>query len=180
MPTPYLASPSDLALRTGLPDTDPKLLQALTRASSRFRDAVGHEVSVVLDDEVDLSGDGTTILHLLARPIIGTPTVTIGGSAVADFQTGRRSGMLRRMGGWAEGLENISVTYSHGYAQIPEGISNAVLEAAEANMNIMTGIESISTGDESVKLSAVLAGGGATPAWTEAVARYEVGKGDHS
>lgn len=178
----YLADPSDLAQLTGLAPDNADLLLALRRASDRFRDEVGHPVLLVEADTCYLSGRGGPALHLPARPISDV-TVTIDGTEVpaSAYQVGRESGVLRhRTGAWPDGLDNIEVTYTHGYATVPPGIADAVLEAAELAITMTTGIESITTADESVKVANSLVNGGRTETWTKAVARYQVGRGDRS
>lgn len=181
IPEPYLAAPSDLAERLGLTGTTPPVLLALRRVSDRFRGEVGHPVHLVTDDEYWASGDGSASLHLPAAPVIGTPTITLDGTPVTGFQVGRRAGLIRRTTGcWPDGLDNILVTYTHGYPSIPGDIQDAVLDVAEAACNLQAGIESVTTGGESVKFVTAIAAGGSTEAWTNAVAKYKLGEGDRS
>lgn len=179
MNTP-LAAPSDLAQKTGIPETDPDLVLALKRASNRFRGAVNHPVTLVTDDVVYLPGDGSSALRLPAAPIVGVPVVKVDGVTVTDFQTGRNAGILRRAAGWPDGLDIIEVTYTHGYAFIPSDIADLVLEVAEAALNMQAGIESIATGNESVKINNKMIGGGVTDLWETTVAKYALGRGDRS
>lgn len=176
----YLADPSDLAQRTGESVDSGDLLLALRRASNRFRGDVGHHVYPVQEQEHYASGDGGSAIRLPAAPIVGDVVVKVDGNTVTDYQTGRRAGLLRRNGGWPDGLENVHVTFSSGYAKIPGDISDAVLEAAEASMNVVAGVESIGTGSESVKLSALHLNGGVTEAWTNAVNKYNLDAGGRS
>lgn len=168
----YLASAEDLAIRLGVSAEDPELLLALGRVSARFADAVGYPVLLTTDDEHWASGDGTNILLLPGRPITGDPVVEINGTAVTDFEIGRRAGILRRYGGWPEGLDNIRVVYTHGWAAIPRGIQDAVLDVAEAAAVLQAGIESIETGDESIKFLNRMIDTGTTATWTAAVQKY--------
>lgn len=170
--TGALASAEDLAIRLGVPADDSELMLALRRVSARFADAVGYPVQLTTDDEHWASGDGTNILLLPGRPIIGDPVVEIDGTAVTDFQIGRRAGILRRYGGWPDGLDNIRVVYTHGWADIPRGIQDAVLDVAEAAAVLQSGIESIATGDESIKFLNRMIDTGTTATWTAAVQKY--------
>lgn len=175
MPEPtYLAEPGQLATLTGLEPTSPKLLLALERASNRFRDAVGHPVHLVTDDVIWLDGDGTDTLLLPAAPFT-TITVKVDGAAVTDFTPQRRSGILRRSGHWPDGLENIEVTYTHGYAEIPGGVVDAVLEQAEMQAMVPGYVESEAALNQSVKYTV-----GVTQRWTDAVEKYSLGRGDRS
>lgn len=180
--TKYLADPAELARRSGKPATDLGLLDALRRASDRFRGAVHHPVHLVTDDEFWASGDGGAILQLPAAPILGTPTVDLEGAvAVTDFRTGRRTGMLQRAAGWPHGLEMFRVVYTHGYAEIPGDVQDAVMESAESTLAMAAGVESVSTGSESVKFVSALAAGGTSALWESTVAKYIIGgNGDRS
>ncbi len=178
MPAPYLATVEQLATLTGLPTTSPKLLLALDRASNRFRDAVGHPVHLVTDDVIWLDGDGTDTLLLPAAPFT-TISVEVDGAPVTDYKPARRSGILRRAGGWPDGLENIEVTYTHGYATIPGGIVDAVLEQAEMQAMVAGYVESEAAINQSVKYGQQ-ATVGVTQRWTDAVEKYSLGRGDRS
>jgi hypothetical protein len=179
-PLPPLADEDDLATKLGVPATDGKLQLALKRASDRFRGAVGHPVTQVEDDIIELDGNGSHSLLLPAAPIIGTPVVTVDGAAVTDFSVSRSRGMLRRRGCvWPDDLGNIEVTYTHGYDQIPGDIEDAVLEQAELQFQILAGVAQMSLGSESFAFGAQ-ATVGTTQRWSDAVARYQIGRGDRS
>lgn len=173
-----LAAPSDLAVRLdGIDEDDPKLIDALRRLSNRFRGEVGHHISLVVDETIYLSGTGARGLLLPATPIVSTPTVRIDGKTVpaTDYEIGRTAGILRHRTGWPDGLENIEITYTHGYSQIPGDIADAILEMAEAFFNMTAGIEQVTSGSESVKIANSLINGGATSSWSNAVAKYTRG-----
>lgn len=175
MAEPYLAPPAELATLTKLPADSPALLLALSRASDRFRQAVGHPVHLVEDDDVVLNGDGSEILLLPAAPFTDI-TVLVDGTEVTDYTADRRGGYLRRTGRWPYGLGNIEVTYSHGYSVIPGGIRDAVLEQAQLNL-IRAGVQAESAGTQSVTWGSQ-ATTGVTARWSEAVAVYQLGRGD--
>lgn len=172
-----LADPSDLATRSGLAVNDPRLIDALKRLSARFRGETNNHVTLVEDDVYHASGRGRSDLPLPQAPIVGDVEVRIGGKLVpaSDYQVGRRAGVLRHNHRWPDGLENIEVTYSHGHATVPPDIQDAVLEMAEAFLNFSAGVELVETGDERVKIANSLINGGATGAWSAAVAKYTLG-----
>lgn len=172
--TKYLADPSDLADRLGVDAQNKELLLALRRVSDRFRGAVHHPVHRVEDETIYLSGDGGPSLQLPAAPIIGTPTITHGARPMI-VQIGYRSGLLRCDNGFPDGLENIEVTYTHGYFEIPGDIQDAVLEVAEAACTHRPGVDLITTGNETVRFNSAIAAGGTTPLWADAVAKYIIG-----
>lgn len=174
-----LAKPSDLATRLGVAASDPGLLLALQRASDRFEGEVGYPILKVEDDVVHLSGDGTRTLLLPAVPVVGEVTVVIGGSPVTDFEVARRAGILRRDARWPDGLENIEVTYTHGWDSVPGDIADAVLEQAEATYWVLPSVANVAAGSEQMAFFATAASG-VTQRWSDAVARYELRHGDRS
>lgn len=169
----YLASADDLALKLGVPATDPRLLLALRRAGDRLEGAINYPIRVVHDEVIYLSGDGSRTLLLPARPVQGLPTVEIDGTPITDFRVGRHAGILRRPQGWPDNLDNIEVTYTHGWPTIPGDIQDAILEQAETQYHVVVAFQSRSAGSESVTFSA-LAAVGVTQRWTDVVNKYSL------
>lgn len=174
-----LASGDDLATLLDVPVTDGKLLLALRRASDRFRGAVRHPVSLIVDDVVLLDGDGSQALILPAAPVIGTPTVKVADVLVTDFSVSSRHGVLRRKAGWSDDLGNIEVTYTHGYENIPGDIQDAVLEQAELQFQILAGVTQMSLGSQSVAFG-TKATVGVTQRWSDAVETHRLNRADRS
>lgn len=167
----YLADPAALARRVGSTATDPDVEDALRRASDRFASAVGYPLHRVEDDVVDLSGTGSTILPLPARPVIGDVVVEVDGQQLDDFQVNRRVGFLRRTAGWPTGEDNIRVTYTHGNDPIPGDVADVVVEQAEALYRARPGVATLAAGTESVTFSKV----GTTEAWATTVETHRRG-----
>lgn len=178
----YLADPADLSLRTGIASDDDLLLQVLRRVTARFRADVGHHVTLVEGDVYNASGDGSRRLHLPFKPLVAPITVTIGDDEIPaeDYAVGYRTGMLRHVTGWPDGLENITVACSHGHEATPDDIADAVLEFAEFVLSATAGVESATSGSETVKLANSLVNGGTTDTWAKAVARHSVGFTDRT
>jgi hypothetical protein len=187
MAEPYLAAAAALATVTGLPETSHKLLLALDRASERFRDAVGHPVTLVEDETIILDGVGGELLLLPAAPVTELTSVKVRGTVVTDYEASLRAGTLRRTpttgGGmaaeWPDGLGNIEVTYSHGNAVVPGGIQDAVLEHAATLLLAPIGVQQETAGSQSITWG-LQATTGVTQKWEEAVARYRLSGGDRS
>jgi hypothetical protein len=178
MAEPYLATPEDLATLTKLPADSQLLLVALSRASDRFRQDVGHPVHKVEDDLVVLDGDGSDFLFLPAAPFTDI-AVVVDGVAVSDYEANLRTGVLRRRTRWPAGWGNISVVYSHGYDPIPGGIQDAVLEQAAILATVQAGVASETAGPQQVSYGQQ-ATVGITQRWADAVAAYRLGRGDRS
>ncbi|SDZ51275.1 hypothetical protein SAMN05216215_108719 [Saccharopolyspora shandongensis] len=173
--TTPLADPAALARLTGLPVDDLDLLDALQRASDRFRGAVGHPVTLVERDAIVLDGDGTRSLLLPAVPVVAVHQVDVDGQPVAEFQWSR-NGILRSATGWPDQLGVVHIVYDHGYPAdaIPGDIADVVLEQAQMMLDQAPGVASMSTGGVSVSFSRT----GITEAWSTAVERYRIGRGD--
>lgn len=169
-----LATAADLSTATGLPVDDPELLLALKRASGRFRLAAGHSVSYVAAEEIYLSGDGTAELLLPGAPVDTIKVEIVSGLLPVEliigsgYQVKRQSGRLHKAGGWPAGLDNIRVTYSHGYKTLPEGVEDAVLEHATTLALSYAHVQQESTGNNSLSFGAA-AVIGVTQKWVDAV-----------
>jgi hypothetical protein len=178
--TDYLADPEDLAAWLGVPANDPKLLQALAAASSRFRGAVRHHVSFVADDTLVLDGNGKESLLLPTAPVTAVTSVELDDVPLlygSDYEWSA-DGFLRRVGGcWPDRLHCIEVICSHGYAPIPEDISEVVIDQARAQYAVRPGLTSMTVGGQSVAFGAQ-ASIGVTAQWTTAVEKYQLNRGD--
>lgn len=178
-----LATLTDLATLTGLPQSDPRLALALRRASGAFVDAVGWPVERTTDEVILLRGDGSRDLLLPARPVASASVVIDGVSEVAtDDPAGPlvldgRLGVLTRRAGWPVGP--VRVTWTYGYDTIPEGIVDVVLERAAHIAEDLGIYASISTGSLSETYAPGVTGG-ATERWSQTVVRYRFGVGDRS
>ncbi|WP_410662018.1 hypothetical protein [Amycolatopsis sp. lyj-84] len=175
MPLPPLADVEVLARWMNRPADDHAVRDALTAASARFRGEVRHPVSRVADDEVRLDGHGGTVLALPAAPVVAVSLVEVQGTRVTDFAWSR-VGLLRRRHGWPDELDSVRVVYTHGYEPIPEDISEAVIGEARYLLTVQPGVTSMTVGGESVAFASPAA---TMPlAWTRAVDRYQLHRGD--
>lgn len=178
--TDYLADPADLAAWLGVPPTDPKLLQALAAASSRFRGAVRHHVSFVADNTVTLDGNGQQSLFLKAAPVTSVTSVKLDGEALVyrtDYDWSA-DGYLRRLGAcWPDRLRCVEVVVSHGYAPVPEDIAEAVIDQARAMYAVRPGVASVQVGGQQVTFGAQAAIG-VTAQWAAMVDKYQLNRGD--
>jgi hypothetical protein len=180
----FLADPAELAVALGRAPDDPKVLFALRAATRRFRGQVGHPVTQVVDDEVVLDGNGRTSLLLPVWPVTAVTQVLLDGEELSegtDFSWSG-DGMLRRLCGrhWPDRLRCLLVTNTHGWpftagdwSTLPDDVVEAVLDQAQAGFNIRPGIQSMTTGAQSISFGAAAAVG-ATDTWTKAVARHKI------
>ncbi|TDC02603.1 mobile element protein [Micromonospora fluostatini] len=177
---PYLADPARLARLLGVPDDDPRMLDALAAASGRFRGQVHHSVHLVEGDEVWLDGDGSTELFLPAAPVVARPRVFVDDRELdaSEFEWSRK-GILRRRAGWPDRLDAVRVLYDHGYAQIPADVEEVVIDQARVIHEVTPGVQTVQAGGESVTYGST-ATTGVTAQWTTAVEAYRVGRGDRA
>jgi hypothetical protein len=122
---PTFAPVVDLATYLGrdIPDDDAAASLALRTATAIVQAETRQTLFYVAADTVTLTG-GSNRLYLPERPIIGTPVVAGFPAAGYDHRHGL---IIRRRGVWESA---VTVTYSHGYATIPDDIRGATLSIA--------------------------------------------------
>lgn len=178
--TEYLADPHDLATWLGVPADDAKLLQALAAASSRFRGAVRHHVSLVDGETITLDGNGRGSVLLPAAPVTAVEAVELDGQALTyrtDYEWSS-DGFLRRVDGcWPNRLRCLTIVYSHGFDPIPEDVAEVVSDQARAGYTVRPGLTAMTVGGQSLSFGAQ-ASIGVTAQWSAAVEKYRLNRGD--
>jgi len=137
---------------------------ALATSSNAIRDYIEQYIEQVDDEAITLNGptNSTTIL-LPEIPVISVASVTEDDEllVVDDDYKIDGDGVLHRVGArcWSQGIQNIEIVYSHGYATIPDTIVGVCARAAsrlfQAGLRsqeneAIPGIASKSLGDFSV------------------------------
>lgn len=107
-----------------------------------------HIVSDTYDEYHNGSGYAQTVV-LREAPVIGTPTVTVGGSAYTGFELDDEAGILWYGAGdaifapgcWPGGIRNVRVQYTAGYASVPVDLREACIRqvAYEAKLSAVRG-----------------------------------------
>jgi len=199
-PLPLLANAAELATLAGRPAADTGLLAALRESSRRFRSATKNQITLVLEDVLEVDGK-QSLQFRLARPfpIVWIHAITVDGVEVPAslYRVNKRNGIVTSRGGvWPCPPSSIEVTYDHGYeAQVPpagnpdwpvtgplvglpESIQSAVLEMAQIILNTDPGVQSKTVLGDSITFggSAV----GVTQSWSDAVRQFSEGTGDES
>jgi hypothetical protein len=170
-----LADPAVLATRTGLAADDATLLSELRGAAARLRGDVGHHITRVVDDVVELDATGGRVLWLPAAPVTDF-AISINGRVLTlrtDYTLSRTMGMVKLQPHLTlpNELGAVEVTYTHGWDldHIPADVSEAVLEAAEIQLNTERGLSARTVlGDTATFGGAAV---GTTETWTRVVAR---------
>lgn len=135
-------------------------------ASASIQDYTGQTISAVANDVVTLDPPYGSYLFLPELPVTAVASVTVGGTALAlgsptvdgyywygDTGTIRYGGYRGYAWGWAP--KSVVVTYSHGYATIPDAVRAVTLEAAAQMMGSgpAGGLQSESIGNYSYERS---------------------------
>lgn len=140
---------------------------ALTWATAAIKNYCNQEIELVEDDEIILDVPaGRRKLFLPELPVIEVSAVVEDEEALTvtdDYKLGQH-GILHRVGRcWAEGIQIVTVTYTHGREEIPDDIvavcTRAAARAYQAGLKAadaegVPGISSKSLGDFSVSFNA--------------------------
>lgn len=140
--------------------------RALTEASETVRNYCHQLIDLVEDDEITLDCVGGVRLFLPELPVTEVSEVIEDGETLViddDYKLGQH-GILHRVGQkWVKGIQIVTITYSHGYATIPDDIIAVTVRAASrayqsglraADADGVLGVQSKSLGDFSVAYGA--------------------------
>src|SRR5688572_24065119 len=133
------ATVSEYEARYGDVDDDAPLQIALNQATRLIQVYTGQTLFEVEDDEIVLDGNDFGIVMLPQWPVTAIEEVVLDDDddplvfgADEDY-VWTSSGVLRRIGGaWGLGYGNIAITYTHGYAEIPDDIKLRTMQIARA------------------------------------------------
>lgn len=126
-----LATTADLTARGVTIDPAETVLvdTYLEVASTAVRDAAGSPISQTTSTVV-LEGEPVQRLRLPGGPVVSVGEVLVDGEPVTEFRL--RSGALWRACGWQDGCgpSEVTVTYTHGLAEVPADIVDLVCRLA--------------------------------------------------
>jgi hypothetical protein len=140
--------------------------RAVTEAAAAIRNYTNQYLELVEDETIMLDSRGGTRLFLPELPVTEVTEVIEDDETLDvddDYKLGQW-GILHRVGGakWDKGIQIIEVTYSHGYAILPDDIiaiaTRAAARAYQAGLraesdDAVLGVQSKSLGDFSVAYS---------------------------
>jgi hypothetical protein len=146
--------------------------RAVTEAAAAIRNYTNQYLELVEDETIMLDSRGGTRLFLPELPVTEVTEVVEDDDTLVvttDYKLGQW-GILHRVGGakWDKGIQIIEVTYSHGYAILPDDIiaiaTRAAARAYQAGLraaegDAIPGISSRALGDFSVSYTAETGGG---------------------
>jgi hypothetical protein len=155
---------ADLATLLGRTFTPEQELQAqalLDQASSVVRSYVRQDITRAMTTDTFTMRRVDPVLHRCAgavtlpqRPVVDIDTVKVNDVVTSDWwQDG--NDLLLRSGAWdqppaANRAPQVTVTYTHGYDEVPGDIKAIVLQAANRVIVNPSGIRSETVGGESV------------------------------
>lgn len=166
---PLLATVEDLGVYVqGAPFTGDEDVAAATLmlrlASGKVRDHCRQRLSLVADDVARLTPSERGRIFLPELPIVGVPVVessadggltwTPAPSWTLDYDTGELADTALWPHVGPRTASSWRVTYSHGYAEIPDGIQSVVIDLAARMLQTPPGIDLERVGERQVKYSA--------------------------
>lgn len=146
---PTFATAEQLRIHLGLDSIDPdRADQLLEKAESAIRGEARQTIDHVDDDVAELDGVWSHTLRLPERPVTGVAAVSLRGpsgisTTITDY-VWSRNGKLRRTGSssqripgdvgrWGGPDSEVTVTYSHGYQEIPQELHDIAIAVAARN-----------------------------------------------
>lgn len=145
--------------------------RALSEATAAIRNYTRQFLELVADETITLDSPGGERLFLPELPVAEVSEVVEDGTVLTpgDHYKLGQNGILHRIGArWAKGIQIVEVTYSHGYAELPDDIvaiaTRAAARAYQAGLRAsddegVMGVSSKSLGDFSVAFSGEQSGG---------------------
>jgi len=145
--------------------------RAIGEATQAIRNYCHQYIELVTDDEITLDCAGGSRLFLPELPVISVSEVIEDDEILTvddDYKLGQY-GILHRVDcDWEAGIQIVTITYTHGYAVIPDDVVAVATRAAarvyqvglrNADTDGVPGISAKSLGDYSVSYASESSGG---------------------
>jgi hypothetical protein len=141
---------------------------ALDAACEDIRRYTSQQLSYVANDTVTVHGNNMRVLLLPEVPVVAVTAVTVDGDAleVGDWTVDAGTGLLWRQPQplttclfplWTDGVQNVTVTYSHGYQVMPSNLKRIACALARDVVNSTSaataGVKSETIGNYSYTLT---------------------------
>lgn len=161
-------------LQITIPADSEAAARAILEASAAIQNHCRQQLALVEDEAYIFDVPGyRTKLFLPELPVTEVSAVVENGTALVaddDYKLGR-GGILYRLGGyyWYPGVQTVTVTYSHGYATIPQDVKDICVRAASrsyqsglkaAQEEGLPGVQATQLGDYSVTYAEPASGSG--------------------
>lgn len=146
--------------------------RAIEEASAAIANYCRQQLEEVEDDELTFDvAAGCNRLFLPELPVTAVVSVEEDGETLAeddDYKLGQH-GILYRVGqNWYPGVQTVTVTYTHGYATLPQDVIDVATRAAArayqaglraSSLEGVPGVQAESLGDHSVTYNPEAGGG---------------------
>ena len=145
--------------------------RTLNEASAAIRNYTRQYIEKVEDEMITLDSSGGARLFLPEMPVLDVTVVIEDEETLVvddDYKLGQH-GILHRIDQkWASGIQNVTITYSHGYEVIPDDVVAVCTRAASrgyqaglraADSDGVMGVASKQLGDFSVSFASESGGG---------------------
>ena len=145
-------------------------VRAIEEATEVIKNYCHQEIERV-SETITIDCAGGTRIHLPELPVTAVTKVVVDGvelTASVDYKLGQHGILYRVDGYWTAGIQNVVITYTHGYAVIPEDIVGVCTRSAsrvyQAGLRSkehdgVVGIASLTLGDYSVSYGSEFGGG---------------------
>lgn len=135
---------------------------ALDNATAAIKNYSRQRIEFVANDAVVLRGNWSDILWLPERPVTAVASVTVGTAAVLSTSsyTWSRHGLLHAPTGWGGPHDVVTVTYSHGFAVVPDDVKAVCLSAAARSFGNPDNLRSETIGSYAVTYNTSATGEG--------------------
>jgi len=140
--------------------------RAILEASVAIQNYCRQQIEKVEDDEIILDSAGGIRLFLPELPVTEVSSVVEDDEVLVDgedYQLGQYGVLHRVDQDWAKGIQIVTVTYTHGYASIPDDVvavcTRAASRAYQAGLKAtetegVPGVTAMGLGDYSVSFGA--------------------------
>ncbi len=127
-----------------------RVTRLLELASAAVRVYTGQTLSAVADDVVPVRPDGGYRFRLSQRPVTAVASVSRGATPLAaTAYRWSRDGLVESVyGSW--GVDELTVSYSHGFSPVPDDVILAVCQIVARNLVNPEGVRSEVIGSTSV------------------------------
>ena len=145
--------------------------RAIAEATEAIRNYCHQYIELVTDDEITLDCAGGTRLFLPQLPVISVASVVEDDEALDeddDYKLGQWGILHRVSRDWEAGIQIVAITYTHGYATLPDDVVAVATRAAgrvfqvglrNADTDGVPGVSAKSLGDYSVTYASEVGGG---------------------
>ena len=150
---------------------------AITAVTAAIQNYCGQILSQVEDEEITLDCAGGTRLFLPELPVSAVSAVVEDDETLTaddDYKLGQHGILHRIDDDWTEGIQIITVTYTHGYETIPDDVVAVCVRAAARayqaglraeEMEGVPGVSSKSLGDYAVSFGSEQSVGAGEAVW---------------